>query len=81
MCPYGHAPPAARKSARARDNPAKSDATLDAAVGAVNQLGLDCLVTIGGDDTAYSASRVAERMGGKLRTATSNCARSPWRAC
>jgi 6-phosphofructokinase len=36
---------------------------------ALRDLGIDALVTIGGDDTAYSASRLAEAAGGSLRVA------------
>jgi 6-phosphofructokinase 1 len=35
----------------------------------LRELGIDKLVTIGGDDTAYSAMKLAERSGGKLRVA------------
>ena len=53
----------------ARDNPAKSPETLSAVSGSLEALGLDYLVTIGGDDTAYSASQVAEHSRGRLRVA------------
>jgi ATP-dependent phosphofructokinase / diphosphate-dependent phosphofructokinase len=36
---------------------------------ALKGLGIDALVTIGGDDTAYSASRLAEAANGSLRVA------------
>ena len=36
---------------------------------ALRKLGVDALVTIGGDDTAFSASRLAEAAGGSLRVA------------
>jgi ATP-dependent phosphofructokinase / diphosphate-dependent phosphofructokinase len=35
----------------------------------LDKLGVDCLVTIGGDDTAFSASEVAQAAGGALRVA------------
>jgi ATP-dependent phosphofructokinase / diphosphate-dependent phosphofructokinase len=35
----------------------------------LNELGIEALVTIGGDDTAYSASKVAEAAGGTIRVA------------
>src|SRR5436309_5758551 len=38
-------------------------------VRALRELGIDALVTIGGDDTAYSASKVAEAAGGDIRVA------------
>jgi ATP-dependent phosphofructokinase / diphosphate-dependent phosphofructokinase len=36
---------------------------------ALQELGIDSLVTIGGDDTAFSASKVAEAAGGSIRVA------------
>ena len=36
---------------------------------ALRDLNIDALVTIGGDDTAYSASQVYKRAGGKIRVA------------
>ena len=36
---------------------------------ALGQLGIGALVTIGGDDTAYSASKLAEAAGGRLKVA------------
>jgi 6-phosphofructokinase len=36
---------------------------------ALRELGIDALVTIGGDDTAFSASRVADAAGGTIRVA------------
>src|SRR5215210_1736961 len=38
-------------------------------VRALEELKLDALVTIGGDDTAFSASKVAEAGGGSIRVA------------
>jgi 6-phosphofructokinase 1 len=38
-------------------------------VEALQHLQIDALITIGGDDTAYSAQRVAEAAGGRLRVA------------
>jgi 6-phosphofructokinase 1 len=38
-------------------------------VKALNELGVDALVTIGGDDTAFSASQVAKVAGGAIRVA------------
>jgi 6-phosphofructokinase len=35
----------------------------------LKELGIDALVTIGGDDTAYSAQMVAEAAGGRIRVA------------
>ena len=53
----------------ARDNPTKSPEAMANVTKAITELGLDYLVSIGGDDTAYSASQVAESMGGKLKVA------------
>jgi len=53
----------------ARDNPTKSEELMTKAVGALRELGLSYLVTIGGDDTAFSASRIAAELGDVLRVA------------
>ncbi|MFH1569087.1 MAG: diphosphate--fructose-6-phosphate 1-phosphotransferase [Gemmatimonadota bacterium] len=53
----------------ARDNPTKSEKTMNNVTEALTKLGLGYLVTIGGDDTAFSASQVAAKLGGKLRVA------------
>jgi 6-phosphofructokinase 1 len=50
-----------------RTNPARDRATLRAVVDALVKLEVDALITIGGDDTAFSASRVADEAGGRLR--------------
>ena len=42
---------------------------LHACLESLQKLGIDALVTIGGDDTAFSASRLAEVAGGGLRVA------------
>jgi ATP-dependent phosphofructokinase / diphosphate-dependent phosphofructokinase len=42
-----------------RENPARSPESLENAVGALRQLGVSHLLTIGGDDTAFAASRLA----------------------
>jgi 6-phosphofructokinase 1 len=56
----------------ARANPTQSPQALEACVKALSQAGITALVSIGGDDTAYSASRVAryaqESMGVTLRS-------------
>jgi 6-phosphofructokinase 1 len=51
----------------ARANPTKQAAHLDRVVQSLAELGVGQLVTIGGDDTAFSAMKVAERAGGSLR--------------
>ncbi|HEB52276.1 MAG TPA: 6-phosphofructokinase [bacterium] len=52
-----------------RANPTRQPDKLDATVQALQALGLDALLTIGGDDTGYSAAVVAQRAGGRLRVA------------
>ena len=52
-----------------RANPTKKPEHLDAVVRGLGALGVDHLITIGGDDTAFSARRVAEAGGGRLRVA------------
>jgi 6-phosphofructokinase 1 len=48
---------------------ADPDWMLHACMASLEKLGIGALVTIGGDDTAYSASRLAEAAGGRLRVA------------
>jgi ATP-dependent phosphofructokinase / diphosphate-dependent phosphofructokinase len=50
----------------AADDP---DWRMNACLESLRKLGIDALVTIGGDDTAFSASRLAEAAGGQLRVA------------
>lgn len=50
-----------------RDNPTKDPAHLETAVTSLLRLNVDKLITIGGDDTAYSAMKVEERAGGRIR--------------
>jgi 6-phosphofructokinase 1 len=52
-----------------RVNPAKSEADMQNVLSSLDQLGITELVTIGGDDTAFSASQVYKRAGGKIRVA------------
>jgi 6-phosphofructokinase 1 len=47
----------------ARTNPAKKEEHMKNVLSVFEQLGIDCLVTIGGDDTAFSGSQVAKRVG------------------
>jgi 6-phosphofructokinase 1 len=51
----------------ARANPTKSPATLEAVVRSLERLGVSQLITIGGDDTAFSAMKVQEQSGGRVR--------------
>jgi len=50
----------------ARANPTKDPAHLDACVRSLESLGVDRLVSIGGDDTAFSALRVASVSQGRI---------------
>lgn len=52
-----------------RVNPAKSDADMRNVLDTLQRLGVTSLVTIGGDDTAFSASQVYLRAGGAIRVA------------
>jgi 6-phosphofructokinase 1 len=51
----------------ARANPTRDPKTLDATVKSLEQLGVGKLITIGGDDTAFSAMRLAEHSSGRLK--------------
>ena len=51
------------------EHAADPDWRLHACVASLRELGIGALVTIGGDDTAFSASRLAEAAGGSLRVA------------
>jgi 6-phosphofructokinase len=53
----------------ARDNPTKDPKLLDTVVETLLKLGVTQLITIGGDDTAFSALKVAERANGRVRVA------------
>ncbi len=52
-----------------RANPTKKAETLQAVVDSLTKLGIDRLITIGGDDTAFSARRVAEQAQGRVKVA------------
>ncbi len=52
-----------------RANPTKQAASLANVVKTLQGLGVDHLITIGGDDTAFSARRVAEEAAGAIRVA------------
>ncbi len=53
----------------ARANPTKSDELLNNVIESLTRLGVTQLITIGGDDTAFSAMKVAEKAAGKIRVA------------
>jgi 6-phosphofructokinase len=50
-----------------RANPTRDPANLDRCVASLDALGVDHLITIGGDDTASSANAVAEAAEGRIR--------------
>jgi ATP-dependent phosphofructokinase / diphosphate-dependent phosphofructokinase len=52
-----------------RTNPTKSQQDMASVLGVFRQLKIDALVTIGGDDTAYSASEVHRVSGSAIRVA------------
>ena len=51
----------------ARANPTKDPALLDRTIDSLQRLGVSQLVTIGGDDTAFSAMKLEERAAGRIR--------------
>jgi len=53
----------------ARANPTRSPEDMQRTVTALRALGIDCLLTIGGDDTAFASCSVAESAGGAIRVA------------
>src|SRR5581483_6308005 len=50
-----------------RANPTRNAADLERVIGALKAIGIRYLVTIGGDDTMYAASRVAQASAGQIR--------------
>ena len=52
-----------------RANPTSSPEALERVVDTLKRLGISYLLTIGGDDTAFSAAAVAERAGGAIKVA------------
>lgn len=53
----------------ARSNPTKDPSLLETTTATLRELGVDKLITIGGDDTAFSAMRLAAHSQGRLRVA------------
>jgi len=52
-----------------RANPTKDPALLEATVCSLEKLGVSQLITIGGDDTCFSAMKLAEKAKGRIRVA------------
>ncbi|HUE38491.1 MAG TPA: diphosphate--fructose-6-phosphate 1-phosphotransferase [Candidatus Binatia bacterium] len=50
----------------ARDNPTKDKKLLESVVTSLLRLNIDKLITIGGDDTAYSAMKIEETAAGRI---------------
>lgn len=50
-----------------RANPTESTAAMDKVADSIEKLGISMLISIGGDDTAYSAMKLKKRCGDKLR--------------
>jgi len=53
----------------ARTNPTKSETTMQAVLDSLKRLNVTALVTIGGDDTGFSASQVYKKAAGAIRVA------------
>jgi 6-phosphofructokinase 1 len=65
----GHALRGGSLLGTSRANPTQSDADMAAVLRALRDMGVAALVSIGGDDTAFSASQVYRRAGGAIRVA------------
>ncbi len=52
-----------------RENPTKDPQKMERVVKGLLELGVDYLITIGGDDTAYTASQIEDHAKGKIRVA------------
>jgi len=52
-----------------RTNPTKSPEILRNVIEALDKLGVSCLLTIGGDDTAFAAHRLSEAVKGRITVA------------
>ena len=50
-----------------RANPTRDPRDMQAVTDTLQRLGVDALITIGGDDTAFSAMRLADHAGGRLQ--------------
>src|SRR5208337_1024049 len=53
----------------ARTNPTKSAQSMENVLSALKKLGVTALVSIGGDDTAFSASQIYKKGAGAIRVA------------
>ena len=50
-----------------RANPTKKAEDLETVVEGLKKLGINCLITIGGDDTCYSAHKIAKQAEGRIQ--------------
>jgi len=50
-----------------RANPTKKAEDLETVVEGLQKLGINCLITIGGDDTCYSAHKIAKQAEGRIQ--------------
>jgi 6-phosphofructokinase 1 len=53
----------------ARTNPTKSETSMNNVLNALKKMGVTALVSIGGDDTGFSASQIYKKAGGAIRVA------------
>jgi 6-phosphofructokinase len=53
----------------ARTNPTKSESSMSNVLNALKKMGVTALVSIGGDDTGFSASQIYKKAGGAIRVA------------
>jgi 6-phosphofructokinase 1 len=51
----------------ARDNPTKDPEKMENCINALTSLGIDKVITIGGDDTMFGAMKLEEAAGGKIK--------------
>lgn len=52
-----------------RSNPTRNDELLENTVESIRQLGLNYLITIGGDDTIYAAHKISNKLGDEVKIA------------
>src|SRR5207249_11426921 len=52
-----------------RTNPTKSETSMRNVINVLEELGVGALVSLGGDDTAFSASRIYQQAAGAIRVA------------
>ncbi len=50
-----------------RANPTRKAEDIESVVTSLRKIGIDCLITIGGDDTCFSAHKISQAADGKIR--------------